>query len=108
MYLVQTDDCDGLARIATDLDALNDFPHIDLGSLNTLSLMEICPEAADWIAKNPVAFDEERGVAIFGVAAAVAGWLLQNTALLTDFGVDVGAVRDFANLRGPFFAVDTF
>ena len=66
------------------------------------------PESSDWIVREPVVFDEDHGIAIFGIDAAGTVWLGQNAERLADFGVDANAVRAFAKVAGPVFAVDTF
>ena len=110
MYLVRSNDRDAVNRIATDLAVLDDFPHCDLGELNSLALAELHPASSDWIASEPLVFSEESGIAIFGFAAEGVRWLRRNAEKLAEFGADPNAVRTFADAASEdnVFAVDTF
>jgi hypothetical protein len=57
-----------LLRIVDDVDAIDDFEHVDMDGLMTLDLQSVCGNRARWAAAGPpVAFDEERGLAIFRI-----------------------------------------
>jgi len=108
MYLLKTNTPNSLYQLAESLDAIQDFTHCDLGSLNSLQLIELCDEAAAWIAKEPIVFDEENGLAIFEFSSSGVAWLRNNSAALHDFGPDVAALSALDAGDGTLYAVDTF
>jgi hypothetical protein len=107
MFLIRTDDPAALEQIAAEVDALTEFPHCDLGELNSLGLAEIHPQSVKWFGE-PVVNDEAGGLAVFGLKPAAVTWLVKNADMLADFGADADALRKFGDGRGAVYAVDTF
>ncbi|QDU43668.1 hypothetical protein Mal52_21440 [Symmachiella dynata] len=108
MYLLKTNNPISLYQLAESLDAIQDFTHCDLGSLNSLQLIELCDEAAAWIANEPIVFDEENGLAIFEFSPSGVAWLRNNSAALKDIGPDAAALSALDGADGTLYAVDTF
>ena len=110
MYLVRTDDRNTLERVASNIDLLGGVAHCDLANLNSLALVELHSGSAEWIADNPVVFDEESGIAVFKFADAGVAWMKDNAEQLAEFGADPRVVRAFAMTEGSgnVYAIDTF
>ena len=108
MYLIRSDDAESLRRLAGSLDAINDFVHCDLGSLNTLELTELCNNASSWISGQPIVYDELNGLAIFSFNSEGVAWLAHNPNALTEYNADVGSLSAFAEASGAVYALDTF
>ena len=111
MYLIHAEDAKSLSVLAQDLDAIDDFEHVDLGDLNTLELYEITDGAAsEWEASEPVFFDEEAGLMIVGFSLAGVLWLRDNPDAVEEFGAKSQTIADFASLckDGQIYCLDTF
>ncbi len=85
-----------LADLAANLDAIERFQHVDLEVLITLDFAELVPAPLTWNAATPVAFDEDRGVAIVRVQPDALAFLLDHEATLT---LDTEQRRDVALIR---------
>ena len=67
---IHTRDPFRLKKIADDIDALDEFDHVNLDELITLDFEEICSSLGTrWSSGQPVVFDEKAGLAIFQVNA---------------------------------------
>ncbi|TWU09561.1 hypothetical protein CA54_48030 [Symmachiella macrocystis] len=108
MYLLKTNNPNSLYQLAESLDPIQDFTHCDLGSLNSLQLIELCDEAAAWIAKEPIVFDEENGLAIFEFSSSGVVWLLNHSVALHRWNADVAALSALDGAGGTLYVVDTF
>jgi hypothetical protein len=91
-----------LALIAEDLDALDDFDHVNLDALLSLDFeLILLPSGAKWSAKEPEVFDEARGVAIARVNPEALRHVIANKrALSEEQASDVELLEAFAAKHG--------
>ncbi|MEO1131800.1 MAG: hypothetical protein AAFX40_03740 [Cyanobacteria bacterium J06639_1] len=110
MYLFRARNTETIQPIIDDLENIVDFPHCDLGYVNTLTLTELTDEYVDWIVGSPIAYDEGRGLAIVQFSESTITWLHNNSDVLSEYGVDIEALKSFANIETDdwLFALDTF
>ena len=64
----------------------------------------------DWIMGEPLIFDEASGLSIEEWDPAALQWLLENDAIVRQFGIDRAALEKIAtnDVELRLFSVDTF
>ncbi len=81
---VYSPDPERLDGIVADLDAIDDFEHVNMAELITLDFELVCRSAnLPWGAKKPLIFDEEAGLAIFKVDSQGLKHVVENKQAFT-------------------------
>ena len=109
MYLIKSKSKEDVQAVANDIENLDDFEHIDLGSVNTLELTEINPESTNWAIGEPIAFNEETGVVILQFTKESLNWFKDNAEMLEEYGVSIESAKQFcAHCDDNLYCLDTF
>ena len=74
-----------LAALASDLDSIDDSPHVDLVVLQTLDFEVPCsPRKVTWSNGEPVHYDADAGLAVFPISADGLDFVLRGAHQLTE------------------------
>jgi hypothetical protein len=91
-----------LRKIEEDIDALDDFTHVELVTLTTVDFEEICcaAEGVEWAAGEPVVFNDD-GLAIFPISQSGIEYVLTHgDALTAERQADIELIRAFVSEHG--------
>jgi hypothetical protein len=93
-------------------DDLDGFERVDLNILTTIDFTEILAESElDWVAGEPLLYDEEAGIALFRIDPLGLMSVLDGEHGFGDEGIeDLESLRVFVDLHGAdhIFELSTF